>query len=67
MAVQEKINPEELLEALTVIREVCRQNAECNTCPLRDKDYEDGCFILQTDKVPSNWIIKAPDKWRALQ
>lgn len=67
MAVQEKISPEELLEALTVIREVCRQNKNCITCPLRDREYEDGCFILLTEKVPSNWVLKAPDKWRALQ
>ena len=65
MAVQGEISSEELLEALTVIKEVCRQNMDCTTCPLRDRKYKDGCFILLTDKVPSSWALKAPEKWRA--
>lgn len=66
MAVQEKIEPEELIEALETIIKVCRENVGCSTCPLRDKEHENSCFILQTDKVPSKWKIKGVTEWRAL-
>lgn len=52
---------EEILEALTLIKTICRRHA-CNTCPLRR--YESGCEI--TNCQPSLWkFFTEPQEWRA--
>ena len=52
---------EEILEAITLIKTVCRQHA-CQTCPFRK--HEGGCEI--TNCQPSLWkIFTEPREWRA--
>lgn len=56
---------EEIIQALTVIIDVCEENSDlCYTCPLADLDGE--CKIKAA--FPTEWEIgEAEDVWRALK
>ena len=55
---------EEILNALTVIKQVCTNTGPCSDCPFRTGP--DGtCYIVST--TPHNWEIinEKPQAWKA--
>ena len=54
---------EKILKALEIIKEVCKEQGTCATCPLRD--FEDYCIL--SGPAPCHWEINHDDKpWRAI-
>ena len=57
--------PEDIIEALYIIKETCAEQENCEECPFSAKGT-DGCGIIE-DK-PYDWKIgKLPSPWRALE
>ena len=55
---------DEILNALRVIKETCEEAGECENCPLRNKEYNDKCYLMET--APLDWKIRANSgTWRA--
>ncbi len=53
----------DLINALSLIQEVCKSNKDCNQCPL----FGHATCMLEYC-YPSNWDINKPDEiWRALK
>ena len=54
----------EILKALTIIKEVCEEIGDCTICPCGD------CMgvCLVSDDVPTSWEIKEVEEvWRAFK
>ena len=58
-----KEDQSKLIEALKVIREVCKQYDTCLLCPLGNEDSD--CALKS--KPPINYIITVDDVWRAVR
>lgn len=59
---------EEILQALRVIKDVCSQHDDCESCPfqVRDRFGDEGCKIQNDNDDPSEWNIKDnDDNWKA--
>lgn len=52
-----------LVEALKLIKEVCKQYDECSLCPMGDED----CECILESKPPASYLIIEADVWRALK
>lgn len=61
-----KHTKEEIINALKVIKDECRDNPTCSTCPFWIPDSDKGCKIL--DDVET-WELNVPDTgvWRAFK
>jgi hypothetical protein len=60
-----KYTKNEILKALTIIKEVCEEVEDCINCPYGD--CMGVCQILQND-TPNSWAIKeAEEVWRAFE
>lgn len=61
---------EEIISALTVIKETCAAHA-CNGCPLARVSPCDGtwdCAISYASSMPERWNLKEDDQtWRAFK
>jgi hypothetical protein len=58
-----KYTNDEIVKAVTIIKEVCKEVEECGTCPYGDCMGE--CQILHND-VPLTWKVKETNEvWRA--
>lgn len=56
---------DEILKALTIIKEVCTEVEGCDTCPYGD--CMGVCQIIHND-VPTSWEIKEVEEvWRAFE
>ena len=56
----------EILNALNVIKDTCRESKDCENCPFRKKENEKICNI--TSSVPVHWKTKKVDEtWRAFK
>lgn len=60
-----KHTKEEIINALKVIRDVCRECITCDVCPFGKKN--DICLL--DEHIPDNWDIteEYPEVWRALK
>ena len=56
---------EEILNALTIIKQVCDNADECINCPLRENRNGDACYVKSS--LPQDWKIgeEQPPMWRA--
>lgn len=52
-----------LIEALKVIKNVCKQYDQCSLCPMGNKDND---CILESEP-PTSYIITEEDIWRAVR
>lgn len=58
-------NRENLIEALTVIKEVCEKFEACRCCPMYSDDYK---ACLMEKEGPDEWeIITDTPPWRAIK
>lgn len=56
-----------LINALSVIRELCRSVKDCDQCPLYD-DTMSECNVSNKDYCPEDWQLAEPDQeWRAFK
>lgn len=56
---------EKIINALAVIRDVCRKVGDCPDCPFYS-DEKDNCVIKS--KTPGNWLLPGEyDVWRAVR
>lgn len=56
--------PEDIIEALYIIRETCIESESCETCPFSTKNAN--CIINETE--PGDWKIgELPSPWKALE
>lgn len=55
-----------IYEALSVIKEVCLEQAACATCPLRDRNDYDTCMFNSEDLTPDKWTLNNPSEWTAI-
>ena len=61
-----KYVPEDIMEALNIIKETCKDHDEdCYMCPF-NSGSEEGCLIK--NEYPNEWNINwdSPTVWRAL-
>ena len=61
-----KHTKEEIIKALNVIRDECKEH-NCLDCPFGDTDPVEGkwCKLQRTD--PAKWVVDKPEEyWRAL-
>ena len=47
-----------VIDSLEVIKDVCRHNPDCATCPLGDLV---GCRLTHPDILPEDWDVHTPD------
>lgn len=60
-----KYTKEEILKAVTTIRDVCEEAEGCYTCPYGNCMGK--CQILHGD-TPNGWVVKEVEEiWRALE
>ena len=59
-----KYSHDEIIEALTVIRDIC-EVSDCPTCPFRAFAGEE-CTFSRNDICPSDWTLNIPsEEWKA--
>lgn len=57
--------PEDIIEALYIIKETCIESANCDECPFSAKGTEK-CVI--NEEEPGDWRIgELPSPWKALE
>lgn len=54
--------PEEIVNALKVIKEVCSQH-KCDVCPLIMSNGE--CGVVDPVTQPEDWMIRPANAWKA--
>ena len=54
---------EEIIEALSILQEVCNETDVCYKCPLSNS--EGMCVIRDYEISPSGWDIKTEEIWKA--
>ena len=59
---QEKISNNDILDALNVIKNVCKNHTYCCECPLRLGLISDSCYILSIPDVPAEWELNNNDE-----
>ena len=61
-----KHTQDEIISALTVIKETCAEHGECQRCPFI-KAGTIGLCAVQGSGVPEKWELNYPDdEWRAI-
>lgn len=58
----QKINNNDILDALNVIKNVCKNHAYCCECPLRLGLVSNSCYILSIPDVPADWELNSDDE-----
>ncbi len=57
---------EEIINALEVIRDVCKEH-NCSTCPLRHVNMHEGICEIEME-TPEYWVLNIEDDaWRAFK
>lgn len=59
----EKVDREEVLKALRIIKTICIKNSDCEKCPLRSVNINERCGV--TEEVPEFWEIAQEVHWSA--
>lgn len=59
---EREITPEEIVRALNIIRDVCKQH-RCVDCPLICSNGD--CGIVDSNREPEDWLVNPPNVWRA--
>lgn len=55
---------QKILDALTLIKDICDKNNDCEDCPFCCAN----CCILREDIAPQDWKLNnADEKWRAFK
>lgn len=58
------INISDIINALTTIRDICKNNERCAVCPL----YSDNMGICNIKHIdPENWELSSSYVWRAFK
>ena len=58
---------ERIIEALMIIKDVCNEADECNTCPLRCVDSPSRCAVSSdVYDPPCEWRINTEGNWHAI-
>lgn len=52
----------QLYDALSLIKNICKDNSSCDDCPLCD---EDRCKVSDEGNCPADWTLNCPEHWRA--
>ena len=61
-----KHTPEELIKALTVIKEECLGDYNCDECPLQNRASD--TFRCSLSKSPIHWeFTPPPERWKAFK
>lgn len=58
-----KYSQEKIIEALTIIKETCKENKDCSTCPFSERR---NCLISSDRNSPEEWILNEDKSWKAL-
>ena len=58
----QKINNNDILDALNVIKNVCKNHSYCCECPLRLGLVSNSCYILSIPDVPADWELNNNDE-----
>lgn len=57
---------EEILNALKTIKRTCDENEKCPTCPLRNPNNENVCYVSRG--TPNTWKIQGEENlWTAFE
>lgn len=56
------INISEVINALKIIREICKATSTCEDCPFMKRG---SCYIKHVD--PENWELNSTYIWRAFK
>lgn len=57
----------DILDALNVLKEVCKNHNDCTDCPLRYEEHSNVCFLQANSETPSEWELNNVDNWRAFR
>lgn len=58
-----KYSQEKIIGALTVIKETCKENRDCNTCPFSNQGE---CLVCSGGKSPEEWALNETKSWKAI-
>ncbi len=63
-----KHTKEEILNALQIIKDECKENGICRMCPFGDNGIQHGTYCRLKQSNPADWIIQEEKNlWRALE
>lgn len=57
--------PEDIIEALYIIKETCIESESCEACPFSTKNAD---CVINAEEPPCGWKIgELPSPWKALE
>ena len=61
-----KYTPNEIVNALAIIKDTCTDAHDCYFCPFYD-DSKNRCFVSPDGVLPTDWKLNTIDEaWRAI-